>query len=61
MEAWKRNVAQVITWIEVRHIVIQVLNHSLVIPEILYRESNGRPSTQALEGDDWVIETIVLI
>jgi len=31
-------------------LVIQVLNHP-VIPEIFYRESNDRPSIQALEGD----------
>ncbi|MDQ6953080.1 MAG: DNA cytosine methyltransferase [Mariprofundaceae bacterium] len=41
------------------YIVIQVLNHH-VIPEIFYRESNDRPSIQALEGDDWMIEMIVL-
>jgi len=40
------------------YIVIQVLNHP-VIPEILGRESNDRPSTQAREGDDWITEMIV--
>jgi len=35
-------------------IVIQVLNHH-VIPEIFYRESNGRSSIQAFEDDDWGI------
>jgi len=39
--------------------VIQVLNHP-VIPEILYRESNDRPSIQAREGDGWMIEMIIL-
>jgi len=39
--------------------MIQALNYH-VIPEILYRESNDRPSTQALEGDDWVVEIPVL-
>jgi len=36
---------------QVSVIVIQVLNHP-VIPEILYRESNGRSSIQAFEDDD---------
>jgi len=28
------------------------IKSALVIPEIFYRESNGRPPTQALGGDD---------
>ena len=42
------------------NIMIEVLNYPPpVIPEIFYRESNDRPSTQAHVGDDWMIEVIV--